>query len=90
VGINLVPILIKKAYNMANMPEVRFLEEDETKQKRRPPTTVTKSKFARFFINHGLAKTETQANVYMIVIAIICIALAIYFNTGDAVLPPEV
>ena len=49
-------------------------------QKKRP--AVKKSGFAAFLIRQGLAKTETQANLYLIGVVLICFGIIFYQNFG--------
>ena len=53
-------------------------EEDGTTLKNRGPKK--KSGLTGMLMNWGLAKNESQANMYLIGIAVVCIALIIYQN----------
>jgi hypothetical protein len=53
-------------------------EEDNVTLRNRPK--AKKSGFAGMLINWGLAKTEAQANVYLVLLAVVCIAIIIYQN----------
>ncbi len=55
-------------------------EDDGMLQKKRP--AVKKSGFAAFLIRQGLAKTETQANLYLIGVVLICFGIIFYQNFG--------
>lgn len=53
-------------------------EEDNITMRNRPK--AKKSGFAGTLINWGLAKTETQANMYLVALAVICIGIIMYQN----------
>lgn len=53
-------------------------DEDNITLRNRPK--AKKTGFAGTLINWGLAKTETQANMYLVALVIICFAVIIYQN----------
>jgi hypothetical protein len=62
------------------MANFQLNEDDSSSIKRR--NAQKKPGLSGMLINWGLAKNESQANLYMIVIAVICIAIIIYQNIG--------
>jgi len=56
----------------------KFNEEDTITLRNRPKAKLRG--FAGTLINWGLAKTETQANMYLVAVVVVCIAVIIYQN----------
>ena len=55
-------------------------DEDNITLRNRPK--AKKTGFAGTLINWGLAKTEAQANLYLVVLVVVCIGIIIYQNRG--------
>lgn len=62
------------------MANFQLNEDDAGSIKRRG--TQKKPGLNGMLINWGLAKNESQANLYLIVIVVVCIAIVIYQNMG--------
>jgi hypothetical protein len=60
------------------MADFKLNEEDTIALRNRPK--VKKGGLANMLINWGIAKTEAQANLYLIIFMIGCIAIIIYQN----------
>ncbi|MBY0309646.1 hypothetical protein K2Q16_00665 [Patescibacteria group bacterium] len=56
--------------------DFNFVEEDA----RRVPGQRRSGGIIGFLVRKGIAKTEAQANLYLIVLTVICIILIIYLN----------
>ena len=63
--------------------DFNFIEEDNLPvggQKNRQASRVSESKMVNFLIRKGIAKSEGQANLILIVMIVVCISFIVYFN----------
>ena len=67
------------------MADIEFIEEETTSLKRPTQPTqpaASESKLVNFLIRKGIAKTESQANIILIVGILIGAVIIIYLNFG--------
>ncbi|MBY0309649.1 hypothetical protein K2Q16_00680 [Patescibacteria group bacterium] len=62
------------------MSELRFIEDDNRGLPRKARVSGPKSSFAAFLIRKGLVKSERQANILMVILALIMAGAIVYIN----------
>lgn len=70
--------------------DINFVDEQNSNfgKNRHSEQSGSGSKMVDFLIRKGIAKTPGQANIILVVTILVCIAIIVYLNSGDATSAP--